>query len=329
MPRLTNDYDEATPVGFAVGTLVVIAAIVLVIVGFGWITAFTKTNGGEVAVVRNGGLFDNNKVRQVIDPASSLTNTGLWSKVHRYPAQQRFYKISADSTQSDSGQVDKVNTPTSDGVSVGIEGTIYFSLTRNHDLLKRFDDKYGTRAFGKDGLHPYEGDEGFSAFLNTIMRPVIDNNLRKEIGAVTCANLVSSCALVQNEGNAKRILTDEGQKSQQVLRDIEDSINRGLQADIQRTLGGAYLNGIKFSLVRVDLPPRVDRAVEEAQAAFGEISKSEARRQQAKNDADANKLRQRGYQDCPACAQIDSLKAIPENITTFAPGGGFAVTQKP
>jgi hypothetical protein len=47
----------------------------------------------------------------------------------------------------------------------------------------------------------------------------------------------------------------------------------------------------------------------------------------AKADADANAQRQRGYQDCPACAQIDTLKAIPPNVTTFAPGSGFAVTQ--
>ena len=30
-------------------------------------------------MVRNGGPFDNNKIRQVIQPASNLTWTGLWS----------------------------------------------------------------------------------------------------------------------------------------------------------------------------------------------------------------------------------------------------------
>jgi hypothetical protein len=33
-----------------------------------------------------------------------------------------------------------------------------------------------------------------------------------------------------------------------------------------------------------------------------------------------------GYENCPACAQIDLLKAIPPSVTTFAPGTGFAVT---
>jgi hypothetical protein len=35
-----------------------------------------------------------------------------------------------------------------------------------------------------------------------------------------------------------------------------------------------------------------------------------------------------GTEQCPACAQIDTLKAIPPNVTTFAPGSGFAVTSK-
>ena len=41
---------------------------------------------------------------------------------------------------------------------------------------------------------------------------------------------------------------------------------------------------------------------------------------------EANRIRQRGYRDCPACARIDELKAIPPSVRTYAPGAGFAVT---
>jgi hypothetical protein len=34
---------------------------------------FQRTNGGEVAVVRNGGPFNNNLIRQIIDPGSGNT----------------------------------------------------------------------------------------------------------------------------------------------------------------------------------------------------------------------------------------------------------------
>jgi hypothetical protein len=68
--------------------------------------------------------------------------------------------------------------------------------------------------------------------------------------------------------------------------------------------------------------------VAEAQAAFAEVTKSQARVASAEADASANRQRQRGYEGCPACAQIDTLKAIPGNVQTFAPGGDFAITGK-
>ena len=46
-----------------------------------------RTSGGEVAVVRNGGPFDNHKVRQVIDPGPnkpSSARAGSSGLVHVY-----------------------------------------------------------------------------------------------------------------------------------------------------------------------------------------------------------------------------------------------------
>src|SRR5690606_19956359 len=108
---------------------------------------FERTSGGEVAVVRNGGPLDDNKVRQIIDPGSSVTWTGLWSQVHRYPAQQRYYTITSDAGHGERSGVDVVVVPSSDGVNMGIEGTLYFSLNLDHATLKAFDDKFGTRKF--------------------------------------------------------------------------------------------------------------------------------------------------------------------------------------
>jgi len=108
---------------------------------------FDKTDGGQIAVVRNGGPFDNNNIRQVIQPASSLTWTGWWSSTHKYPAQQRFYTITADPNAGDKTGVDVEQIPTSDGVEVGIQGTVYFTLNRDPATLKSFDNKYGTRTY--------------------------------------------------------------------------------------------------------------------------------------------------------------------------------------
>ena len=77
-------------------TVLAVLALLVLIALVGWISGYEKTSGGEIAVVRNGGAFDNHKIRQVVGPASGLVFTGLWSDVHKYPAQQRFYTITAD-----------------------------------------------------------------------------------------------------------------------------------------------------------------------------------------------------------------------------------------
>src|SRR5829696_3072805 len=302
----------------------VVVALVLVITAIGWVMAFERTKGGEVAIIRNGGPFDNNRIRGYLPEASSRQNIGLWSSAHKYPSQQRFYKLSSNATESDSGLVDHVVVPTSDGINVSIEGTVYFRLNTEEAVLKDFDNKFGTRTFG--GRHPYDGDEGFSNFLNTIIRPVIDNNLRKEIGSVVGADINPSLALVKNQGNPEKVSDDQGQRANERVRQVEQTVNDGLAADINDQLGGPYLVDIKFTLNKVVPPATITAAIDKAQAAFAGVTQAQGRLQAAQIDAQANKARQKGYEGCPACAAIDQLKAIPKNVTTFAPGQNFAVT---
>lgn len=317
----------------ALGVAIVFGGIFVAVIGLilviGWLGGYTKTSGGEINVIRNGGLFDDNKVRQVIQPGSSLTYAGMWSHEHKYPAQQRFYTITSNAGHGDRPGVDVVHTPTSDGVDVGIEGTLYFTLNLDTETIKTFDNKYGTRKFrGLDGKARYawDGDDGWSGFLDQIVRPVIDNDLREQINSFRCAELVSSCALVQNNGDQKTAAKNVQSNNGNIAK-VQDAINSSLAADLQRTLGGNFFEGIRFNLVRITLPEKVQEAVNDAQAAFAQVTQSQARVQQAKADAQANRQRQRGYRDCPACAQIDTLKAIPPSVTTFAPGGNFAVTK--
>jgi hypothetical protein len=325
------------------GAITVLAglALLVLILLIGWLSGYEKTSGGEIAVVRNGGPFDNHKIRQVVGPASGLTFTGLYSDVHKYPAQQRFYTISANPNEGDARIVDVVHVPTSDGVFVGIEGTLYFTLnsdtsncsgTNSPNLQARhpacaiaeFDNRFGTRTFG--GYHPYDGEIGWDNFLSQVIRPVIDNNLREQIGNFPCKELVSSCALVQNQGNVRSVSATQGRKNNANLISIQNSINTSLRADLRSELGGDYLVGLRFILRGVTLPPKVQDAVDDAQAAFGAVSLSEAHVKQAALEAKANRIRQSGYRNCPACAKIDELKAIPPSVRTFAPGQGFSVT---
>lgn len=324
-------YGRRSPaLGVGAGIVAVVVFIVGLVAVIGWLSGYVKTDAGHVAVVRNGGPFDNNKIRQIIDPASSRTWAGYNSKVHEYPAQQRFYTISASASEGDRSGVDVVNVPSQDGVDLGIEGTIYFTLNLDHSALTDFDNKFGTRTFrGQDGSvkHAWDGDQGWSDFLDQIVRPIIDNDLREQVGGFRCAELVSSCALVQNTaGLTAEQIAKLGSNNGANIAAVQKSVNSSLTQDLSQTLGGDFFTNVTFRLSRATLPPNVQDAVNQAQAAFAGITQAQAKVAQAKAEAAANEQRQRGYQQCPACAAIDELKAIPSNVTTFAPGAGFAIT---
>jgi regulator of protease activity HflC (stomatin/prohibitin superfamily) len=170
--------------------------------------------------------------------------------------------------------------------------------------------------------HAYDGDDGWDSFLDQIVRPVISNDLREQIGDSRCEQLVSSCALVQNTSAS----TTTALNGNTNLAAIQDAINKSLQTDLNDTLQGKYFGDIRFNLAKVTLPTKLQDAIDEAQAAFAQITEAQARVASAKADAAANEQRQQGYQQCPACAAIDELKAIPPNVTTYAPGSGFAIT---
>ena len=298
-------------------------ALLLLILVIGWLSGYDKTNGGQIAVVRNGGPFDNHKVRKVVAPASGLVYTGMWSDVHKYPAQQRFYTISANPDEGDQRTVDVVHVPTSDGVFVGIEGTLYFTLntdttgcggTNSGNLQRRhpscaiaeFDNRFGTRTFG--GEHPYDGDLGWDNFLAQVIRPVIDNNLREQIGNFPCKELISSCALVQNQGDVRDVSASQGRKNNANLIAIQNAINTSLRTDLRTELGGEYLTGLRFILRGVTLPPKVQQAVDDAQAAFGAVSLSEAHVKQASLEAKANRSARAATRTAPPARRSTSSR---------------------
>lgn len=307
---------------------------------------YTKPQSGEIGVVRNGGPFDNHNIRQIVPNGASNTWNGFNSETHYYPVdtQQRFFRL--QSCHDENGGLVPCNgaddvaitVPTSDGVEVGIEGTFYLNTGFNNsetgrNALKAFDTQFGTRAFGGEGLHAWDGNDGWKAFLGSIVEPVIANNLRETIAGITCAQLVSSCALVQNNGNtaqASQPVPDDKPQGNGVTA-IQDRINAGLQADLNRTLTSSqenrdkerrndYFTNIRFNLTKVDLPVKVQGAINDAQSAFAQVSQAQAKVRAAKLEAEANVERQKGYERCPTCAQIDQTKSIPKNITVWAPG---------
>jgi hypothetical protein len=309
--------------------LAVVLAVLLgvVVPGLAFLAGFTKADGGHVIVVRNGGMFDDNSIRQVIQPNSSLTSTGLFSSDHPYPSTQRNFKVSA-AENADSNEV--INVPTKDGVLVGVEGTFYFDVNYTDDeVMSAFDDRFGTRTYpvpGGDARHAWEGDAGWSAFLEFTLGNLVQNVLRQEIGNVECADLVASCSLAANPTARNVPVVDPQANGNQTINEVQAAVNAAFTADVDDVLGMPILIHPRFVLSRVELPANVQDAINQAQAAFAGVTESQAALQRAQIDAEANAARQSGYNACPTCAQMDILKALPDGLTTYAPGTGFTVT---
>src|SRR5215212_5191024 len=323
--RRLRDNGALMGVGLIGGGIVLLVCAIIVL------SSFARTGPNEVGVVYNGGPLDKKTQRQLIPPASGLTWTGWLSQDPRlYPSEgsPRRYIITSDPGRGDRVGVDELRVPTADGIDVGLEAKISFTtgFTGQADdkLLKEFDARFGNRTYPVPGgggrLHPWEGDDGFGAFLDTEFRPVLDNALRETIGRFRCDELVSSCALLSNKGGS--LDQRSGAKTNANLVAVQKAIGGALNEDLAGNLGGQYFRRVTVVVSAVRLPERVQDAVNDAQAQFAEVNKANADLQKARIRKKVNDTLGRSYDNCPACAQIDALKSIPSNVTAISLGGG-------
>ena len=317
--------------GVAFGVAAIGVGLLVIIVALVALSSLARTGPNEVGVVYNGGPLDKKTQRQLIPPASGLTWTGWLSQDPRlYPSEgsPRRYIITATPGRGDRVGVDDLRVPTADGIDVGLEAKISFTTgftgQSNDNLVKQFDARFGNRTYPVPGaggrLHPWEGDEGFGAFLDTEFRPVLDNALRETIGRFRCAQLVSSCALLSNRGG--QLDEKSGDVTNANLVEVQKAIGGALNTDLAGNLGGEYFKNVQVVVSAVRLPDRVQTAVNEAQAQFAEVNKANADLQKARIRKKVNDTLGRSYDNCPACAQIDALKSIPANVNAISLGGG-------
>jgi regulator of protease activity HflC (stomatin/prohibitin superfamily) len=285
---------------------------------------------GHVGVIRNGGPIDTRSIRQIVDPGSGLTWTGWFSQSpHEYPASQvaRTYTITSNPKRGERNGTDVVTVPTADGVQIGIEATLYYHFIgeRDHSALKAFDKSIGTRKFAVDGergssaVYAWDGDNGWNAMIESIFRPILENDLRAELGLFHCAELVSSCKLL------RRVVNPLGTEPGANIARIERTINRSLETELTKTLNHHYFWGLHFRIAHVSLPANVQAAIDTAQASYARVADSRAKARQAKYDDRAHQLLARTYDRSPALANIEGLKAlksVPKGSTIILSGSG-------
>jgi regulator of protease activity HflC (stomatin/prohibitin superfamily) len=286
---------------------------------------FAREDVGHVGVVRNGGPFDSRNVRQYLAPGQQITWTGWFSQApHNYPAAHVTlrYTVTSDPKRGSRSGVDVITVPTKDGVQVGIEASVFFRFVGESDpvALSRFDSSVGTRRFPTpDGhlLYPWQGDDGFNAMLDTIFRPVLENDLRSEIGRFRCAEILSSCALVRGP-----VAPGQEQPAANLPR-IQTRVARSLEHDLRTTLSQPYFWDIRFRIARITLPQNVQAAVDQAQAQYANVNTARARMNQARYENARNALLAKTLDRSPALANIETLKALPQRSTVIlSPSGG-------
>ena len=311
-------FPSLPPVWLAVAG--VIAGLVVLVFGIAMISSFKATGPGDVCVIQEGGPFDGRGVAKVRQPGEAVTSIGLWNKQRCFPATQRNYIISSDPSSGDRQNVDVFHTPTRDSVIVGVEGQAIFALNTSSGTVGDFYRRYGVRTF--NGEHPYDGDDGWSAFLNQQFRPVLDNALREELGKYRCAELNAACALVKG---------GQAEDTAQNIAQIQNSIGTTLEADLRETLGGKYFEHVRFRLQQIRLPARVEAAVNEANAAKAQVSTEQYRVQAAKQKALAARELAKAYQANPYAGLIEFAKNLPSNSQPIlnldiGNGGGKGLT---
>jgi regulator of protease activity HflC (stomatin/prohibitin superfamily) len=285
-----------------------------------------RGSAGTVGVVRNGGPIDARTIRQVIMPGQSITYIGMFSQSpHIYPAAHVTLKYTLTSAVLPRPRpaVDTITLPTRDGVQVGVDAAVFFRFVGDSDipLLKQFDKSFGTRRYPTPAgrqVAPWAGDEAFDSMLDALFKPVLENDLRKEIGDFACASLVSSCSLVRSE--AARVPAP-GRPTANIAG-IEKRIAASLEQDLETALGERYFFDIRFRVGRVTLPPTVQKAVDDAHTQFTAVNTARAELEQARYQAKRNKLLGDSYNRSEGLTTIEALKALPSGANVIFSTGG-------
>jgi regulator of protease activity HflC (stomatin/prohibitin superfamily) len=308
--------------------LIALMAVVLITMLSG--VTVSRQDVGHVGVVRNGGPLDRRNIRQVLMPGQRLTWTGWFSQdPHEYPAShvELIYTVTSDPKRGARAGVDVVTVPTRDGVRVGLEATVFYHFVGDRDLaaLRRFDSGLGTRVYptpdGKQ-LHPWEGDEGFAALMDSVYRPVLENDLRREIGRFRCEQLVASCTLLRHASRPATVGADATQSSIVNIARVEARITRSLERDLADTLEGPYFWGVHFRLAAVRLPGTVQSVVDSVHAKYAAVSRARAEVAAARYEDRRNQILGKTYSRSPALARIHAIRAAPKGATIIINDGG-------
>jgi hypothetical protein len=248
-------------------------------------------------------------------------------------------------SDGDTGSVDAYRVRTKDGKDTGVSGQFRYQINPDPKVLEAFDAKFGLRDYGlpgeEDRFRVYDGTDGLRAYIFNQLRQPQEAAMQTGFGGTNGAQLDPSLALLSvNSTDPAEIAkanaaVSEGTGSAGTFSTLSDTISAAAVTEFDKTLGTVdgkpYFVNVRFSLRGIAPSPDDLRRVDEIRGSISNLAKSNAdaaanvaaangaaqkalaeangRKAAAAADADALVEKQRGYNSCTTCAEIDKTAA--------------------
>jgi regulator of protease activity HflC (stomatin/prohibitin superfamily) len=225
--------------GMIISAVVIVAALMITLVSVTWASTGVK----EIGLHYSGGPIEGQSFDNVIAPGQPIRPIGIADSVYKLPSNQRTY-ITGDSSGADSGVITATN---SNGNQVEFETSMTFQVNTTPDVVS---------AFYEDICTKYQNcqDAGWNLMLDDYLRKVQETTLQSV---------------------SRSISSEDMAKDPDVLANIGQQVNERLPAQIESTMGGAYLEVSEFQVNNLHLPTSVINEYEQLTARQVETQQAE------------------------------------------------------
>ena len=225
--------------GMIIWAVVIVAALMITLVSVTWASTGVK----EIGLHYSGGPIEGQSFDNVIAPGQPIRPIGIADSVYKLPSNQRTY-ITGDTSGADSGVITATN---SNGNQVEFETSMTFQVNTTPDVVS---------AFYEDICTKYQNcqDAGWNLMLDDYLRKVQETTLQSV---------------------SRSISSEDMAKDPDVLANIGQQVNERLPAQIESTMGGAYLEVSEFQVNNLHLPTSVINEYERLTARQVETQQAE------------------------------------------------------
>jgi regulator of protease activity HflC (stomatin/prohibitin superfamily) len=254
-----------------------VAGVGVLVVAFIALFTITWASTGvkEIGLHYSGGPLEGQSFDGIVPPGQPIRPVGLADDIIKLPVNQRTY-IVGKSAGADSGVVTATNA---NGNKVEFETSMTFELNTNPDVVSKFYEDICTK-------YQRCQDKGWSLMLDDYLRKVQETVLQ------SVSRSIKSETMAQDPD---------------VLANIGSQVNERLQGQIERTMGGNYLEVSDFQVNNLHLPASV---IQEYEA----LTARQVETQQAAQKAKTAKALQATLENNPKYLELQQTEAFAKAV---------------